>query len=365
MHTVLLLGPALHAVSGVSTHLNQLLSSRLGRDFRLLHFQVGSQGRDESPPRKVWRLLSSPFQLLACLLRERPAIVHVNTSMDAKGYWRDIAYLALSHALGKKVIYQVHGGALPHEFFRGSRPLTALLRRVLRSVEAVLVLGNESLLAYRRFAPELRVRMIANAIDAGPDPHWKRDRAAFGALTLVFVGRLVAGKGVFDIVEALAILVCERRQLRLVFAGNGADEARLRLRVRQLGLEPWVDFVGVIEGERKERLWQESDLFVCPTHREALPYSLLESMAARTPALICPVGAIPDVMVDGIHGLFVPIGDPVALAEAIGRLDRDRALIGRMGELSRKRVLEAYSVERLAREIGQLYHAALPAGSRP
>ncbi|MES2743523.1 MAG: glycosyltransferase [Pseudomonadota bacterium] len=365
MHTVLLLGPALHAVSGVSTHLNQLFGSALKRDFRLLHFQVGSQGRDESPPRKAWRLLASPFKLLACLLRERPAIVHVNTSMDAKGYWRDIAYLAIAHALGKKVIYQVHGGALPQQFFQRSRALTALLRRVLRSVEMVLVLGNESLLAYRRFAPELRLRMIANAVDAGPDPHWKRARAADGVLTLVFIGRLVADKGVFDIVEALAILVRERRQVRLVFAGSGSDEARLRLRVRQLQLDPWVDFVGVIEGQRKERLWQESDLFVCPTYREALPYSLLESMAARTPALICPVGAIPDVMADGIHGLFVPIGDPPALAKAIGRLDQDRALIGRMGELSRQRVLQAYTVERLASDIGQLYRAILPAGVRP
>lgn len=48
MKTVVLLGPDLKAVSGVSSHLSQILGSHLAREFRLVHFQVGSEGRSES-----------------------------------------------------------------------------------------------------------------------------------------------------------------------------------------------------------------------------------------------------------------------------------------------------------------------------
>ena len=44
-HVVLLLGPSREAISGVTTHLNSLLGSRLARRFDLVHFQVGSEGR--------------------------------------------------------------------------------------------------------------------------------------------------------------------------------------------------------------------------------------------------------------------------------------------------------------------------------
>jgi hypothetical protein len=122
---ILLLGPARTAVSGVSTHLNQLFSSKLGACFRLSQFQVGSEGRAEGRFGILLRVLTRPFELTARLLLDRPSIVHINTSFEPKGYWRDLAYLAVGKLLRRKVVYQVHGGALPQEFFANSPVLTA------------------------------------------------------------------------------------------------------------------------------------------------------------------------------------------------------------------------------------------------
>jgi hypothetical protein len=58
---VLLLGPARSAVSGVSTHLNQLFDSPLATRFRLMQFQVGSEGRAASRTGTLFRLVGSPF----------------------------------------------------------------------------------------------------------------------------------------------------------------------------------------------------------------------------------------------------------------------------------------------------------------
>jgi hypothetical protein len=108
---VLLLGPARSAVSGVSTHINQIFESPLAGAFRLSQFQVGREGRSESRAGMFVRIVTTPFAFAGCLISRRPRLVHINTSFEPKGYWRDLAYLAVAKTLGRKVIYQVHGGA--------------------------------------------------------------------------------------------------------------------------------------------------------------------------------------------------------------------------------------------------------------
>mgnify|MGYP003596562091 CR=1 FL=1 len=65
MPSLLMLGPDLNAVSGISTHLNQLIGSSVGQRFRWRHFQVGSEGRRESPAQKLVRMVVSPLQFAA------------------------------------------------------------------------------------------------------------------------------------------------------------------------------------------------------------------------------------------------------------------------------------------------------------
>ncbi|MEW6233115.1 MAG: hypothetical protein AB1566_12485, partial [Chloroflexota bacterium] len=72
---ILLFGPALTAVSGVSTHLNQLFASPLSERYQLVHFQVGREGRQEATVGRIGRLLWSMGNLLAVLLQDRPDVV--------------------------------------------------------------------------------------------------------------------------------------------------------------------------------------------------------------------------------------------------------------------------------------------------
>lgn len=356
MVTVILLGPSLNAVSGVSTHLNQLIHSSLAREFNLLHFQVGSEGRKESAISKLIRFISSPILFWGQLIRKKPQIVHLNTSMEPKSYWRDVIYLFIARAMGKKVVYQVHGGALPQNFFRGNRFLTNLLKLVLRSTDVVVLLAQKELFAYRNFIPDHHLEIIPNAIEMGADAYWKKEPTSQEVpLQLVYVGRLAESKGIFEIIQALRILCNKNRNIRLVVAGSGPEETKLHACIKDLELNNCIHFVGTVFGEEKKRVWEQADLFVFPTYHEGLPYTLLESMAARTPPVVNPVGAIPDVMQDGIHGVFVPSRNPEELAAAIERLDNDRELICRMGEASRHRIESYYSINRLAGDFSRIY----------
>jgi glycosyltransferase involved in cell wall biosynthesis len=80
-------------------------------------------------------------------------------------------------------------------------------------------------------------------------------------------------------------------------------------------------------------------------------------MAAGAVPVICAVGAIPDVMQNEVHGLFVPPRDPEAIADAVARLNADRKELARMSAAGRQRILENYTVSRLASAFTSLYQS--------
>src|SRR6267378_2205484 len=150
-HRIVLFGPSLDALSGVSTHVRMLFASDLARDYELLHFQVGSEGRRENALQKLMRFTLSPLQLALFLLRTGAEVVHLNVPLDLKGYWRDLVYAIIARLLGRRVVNQIHGGTMPQDFFRGNALLTWILRHFLVSSDRVTVLSSAELIGYRAF----------------------------------------------------------------------------------------------------------------------------------------------------------------------------------------------------------------------
>ena len=85
--------------------------------------------------------------------------------------------------------------------------------------------------------------------------------------------------------------------------------------------------------------------------------SVLEAMAAGCPVVASRVGGIPDAVRDGQDGLLVPVGDPQALAAALGRLIDDRELATRFGAAARARVTRAHAPAKAIECIGRIYAA--------
>lgn len=359
---VLLLGPSRDAISGVATHLDSLLGSKLAAEFALEHFQTGSEGRAESLPGRLWRLAASPFALAASIVRVNAALVHLNTSLNARAFWRDIAYLLVARLCGARVIYQVHGGALA-EFAAKSRALAAFLRAVLRWPDAIVVLSRSELEACRALVPGQAVELVPNGVDTALYRH-ERSPSATPALRLVYVGRLAPGKGLLEAIEALRLARMRGTAARLIIAGGGPEEARLRRRVREAGLLREISFAGPCYGERKAKLLSQADALLLASYAEGLPYALLEAMAAGVVPIVTRVGAIPEVVAEGRHGLFVARRDPEAIARAIAALALDRGALARMSAACRKRIAAAYSIERVAADFAALY-AALCAARSP
>jgi glycosyltransferase involved in cell wall biosynthesis len=351
----LLLGPRREALSGVSTHVSLLLSSHLAEEFALLHFEVGSEGRDERALGRAWRLIVSPFRLAAAVLAHRATIVHLNTALTVRAFWRDLAYAIVAKLCGARLLYQVHGGPVPQAFCGASRVFAAFVRWTLRLPDAIVTMSRAEREAFVRFAGTKAVFAFPNAIDCAPYAGLsRRGSAPHEPLRLLYIGRLVGEKGLSELLEALSLARAGGVETVLVIAGAGPQENALRKLVAAQHLRH-VHFVGPVRGATRMSVLERADVFVLPSYAEGLPYALLESMAAGVPAIATRVGAIPDLVDDGVSGVLIEPRSARTLAAAICRLAGDRGALERMGRASRAAITARYSIGRLAAELCGVY----------
>lgn len=149
--------------------------------------------------------------------------------------------------------------------------------------------------------------------------------------------RLIEKKGLGTTIAAFAIARKRLPGSQLVIAGDGPLRAELAQLVAQLGMAPYVQFVGFLNQETLREWYINSDIFVHPSEmtaasdQEGIPNSLLEAMATGLPVLSTLHGGIPEAVVDGVSGWLVPEKDVVGLAEKMIRLGLDSAERQRMG----------------------------------
>lgn len=159
---------------------------------------------------------------------------------------------------------------------------------------------------------------------------------------VVFIGRLVAAKGVDVLLRSLGRL----HGARAAIAGDGPERDRLERLAREQGLEDRVTFHGWIDDAQRARLLASARTLVLPSLWDE-PFGIvgLEALAAGVPVVASDVGGIPSWLADGEAGLLVPRGDSHALAEALAAVLRDDDLHGRFAEAASD-VVARFSIDR-------------------
>jgi len=295
------------------------------------------------PARNAGLALKSLRDLGILLARHRRLVVHLHTS--ARAFLRDTVFM--SAALGARcpLVLQLHGGGF--ERLSGSWVARGFLERT-----ACVIAPCESLRGWVR-----SVARNAHALCV-PSPVSVEPLAADAARPplVLFLGRLEASKGVFDLLEAVSALRAAVPDVRLVCAGDGERIAVARYAER-LGIADAVRFTGWVGPSGKRALLESAAVFALPSYDEAMPVSLLEAMSAGVPVIASPVGGIPEVVADGVSGYLVAPGDKVSLERSLRRLLLDRALGQRIGAAARETARLRFSPERALPQLEDIYRA--------
>ena len=186
------------------------------------------------------------------------------------------------------------------------------------------------------------------------------------------VGNLNPQKGHEYLVRAAAIV---RREFPDVFVRilgahtptHASYESRLAVEARAGGLSDGTQLQFIDPGSRIAELLPAFDVFLLTSvpRSEGVPTTVLEAMACGLPVVATNVGAVREVVEDGVTGYVVAPLDPEAIAEATLRLLRDPGLRERMGRDGRARAVERFSVERCAEVHLKAYDHALRRRGHP
>jgi len=166
-----------------------------------------------------------------------------------------------------------------------------------------------------------------------------RRQLGLQGVTFAYVGRLWSGKGLDLLLDAFACL--QRQSLHavsLLLVGNGIDEARLRRRCADEGVQHVV-FAGFHEGDALPPLYAAADVFVFPTLGDPFGMVVLEAMACGLPVIsTSAAGEIADRIDDGVNGFVVPPADAQVLRERMELLTGSASLRRRLGDAARAKV---------------------------
>lgn len=184
------------------------------------------------------------------------------------------------------------------------------------------------------------------------EPSHELSALAAGRPVAMFVGRLIDGKGVADLIEAFAGL--QSLDTLLCVVGDGPRRAELEALARRNGLEDRCVFLGYREESDALALMRASDIVINPSYTEGLPTSVLEAALLGRAVLASDVGGTPEVVRDGESALLVPAGDIEALREGLSVLLADTQLRARLGASARAEAVRRFDRSASARRFAEL-----------
>lgn len=273
----------------------------------------------------------------AALVQHPRMAVHLH--LTKASFWTQAPFAAAALAARCPLIAHLHGAGF------GTQAAPLLARA------ACVVVGCE--------AQRIWVRSVArdaHVVLAAPPAIVAVAPGAARPNVVLFLGRLDARKGIYDVLDAIAAMRGAVPDVRLVCAGEG-ERAGVARYAERLGIADAVKFTGWVGPSGKRALLETAAAYVLPSYEEALPVSLIEAMSAGVVPVVSPVGGIPEVVQEGVSGLFVAPGDRAGLERRLRRLLLDRPLAERLGAAARESARLRFAPERVLPRLEELYAA--------
>jgi glycosyltransferase involved in cell wall biosynthesis len=235
----------------------------------------------------------------------------------------------------------------------------AMYAEVMERADAFLCVsgGLRSQLVEAFPAHAAKISVLPNAVDIEAMP--QRKTPVRELHRWIYVGKVVAAKGVPELLDAFALVARDEAELRLTILGDGPLVGSLKARAQELGVAGRVDFHHAVPPERVFEFLHEHDVLVHPSKSETFGMTTVEAVGAGMPVLVTKCGGPQETLagLDGVAGRLIEVSDdPVVIVDgyrqladsmARGEIDPGHArsvLIGRFGAaVVARRLMDVYA----------------------
>jgi len=278
--------------------------------------------------------------------RVQPDVVHLHSTFAGAA----LRPLMRLFARGATVIYCAHGWAFDRDSSLVSRLGAMLLERVFsRWCDAVVCISEYEMRAARRIGIRAgKLHLISNGIPRDAPPMSDRVKWPDDRRRVLFVGRFDRQKGTDVLLAALAAL--QDSVFCYLVGDTVLGDAALT------SLPPNAQTTGWLSPAQIEAFYRSADVVVVPSRWEGFGLIAVEAMRAELPVIASRVGGLPEIVVDGETGLLIPPADQGALVRALRDLGGEK--LATMGRAGRQRFLRHFTLDRVHRQIADLYESA-------
>ncbi len=297
------------------------------------------------------------FELLKILIKEKPDILHLNSSKIG-----GIGALAGRFTGVPLIVFTGHGWAWNED--RG-----LISKFIITTLHWFTVeLSHKTIAVSHKIADQIlrlplitkeKIFVVHNGI-TGTDylerfaARQALDRKVTEKFWIGTIAELHKNKGLDNLIQAYSYIAESNPDAALLIIGEGEERTALTHLIGKLGLTKKVHLLGFVSDA--PQFLKAFDVFVLPSRTEAFPYVPLEAGLAQLPVVASKVGGIPEVITDKKNGLLVNSGDIHALKSAIKELLEDSAEAANFGHNLRKTVEENFTVEHMVQRTLSVYN---------
>jgi glycosyltransferase involved in cell wall biosynthesis len=292
----------------------------------------------------------------------RPDVLHLHS------FWMWPIAQALRQRLGIPLVYTVHSLDRA-EYEIGAGPPQCVgqwdqQQAVIYGADRIISLTHNERELLKEYCPgvDARIRVVGNGIDDLPRPRRIRHRNR-DAPTVLFSGRFVDRKGIWELMEAMEIVLGEAPQVRFVLAGGHrgcpASEMEAWLLPERLHrYRSQIHFTGWLTPHEMAECYRAADILVVPSWYEPFGMVVLEGMINRLAVAASAVGGPAEILADGTTGMLFAAQDACALARSILRLATDANYREQIATAGWKEVRENWLWPRIVEKMCAVYEEA-------
>lgn len=281
-------------------------------------------------------------------------LVHLHVSYRGS-FYRKAMLVKVCNKVGIPVILHHHGSEFYKFFYKLSSVKKSYVIDIIELASLNIVLSEKAKDNLAQIAPKANITHLYNSVHLDE----KNNYNVFGK-KILFLGNMGERKGIYDLLTCIKSIekFLKKNGIKFLLCGDG-DIEKVRNTINQLEIQDIIEYLGWANKEMLEKFYKDIIINILPSYNEALPMTILETMAKGIPNISTYVASIPEIIEDGVNGYLINPGDIHLLSERIKKLCKDGILRKKLSENSYATIKEKFIMSKNIDRLIDIYYEVI------